>query len=245
MWWRKHKQVEIPAWIESVQEKLERLRLKDATFARFGAFKHQYQLGAPLSKQELADAERWYQIQLPQDYREFLLYLGNGGAGPGYGLNRFGVLKTPIVNRAPRREIVVEDKSSTSTYSTWAFEESFYDEMENLRLDPSSLQRPFPLTHAWQMPSEDVSEDDDELDHWWTQTVDPIFSDGQFELCHHGCGQKDKLIVCGEEAGAVWCFDEQDMESVAPYGYSLLSEQVPKRRCSFRKWYEDWLCDTL
>lgn len=49
-------------------------------------WQHQYQLGPCLTEAQVGDFERQYHITLPDDYRRFLLEVGHGGAGPGYGL---------------------------------------------------------------------------------------------------------------------------------------------------------------
>jgi hypothetical protein len=48
--------------------------------------KHRYHLSPPLAEAEVAKFEAEYRIDLPADYRLFLLEIGNGGAGPGYDL---------------------------------------------------------------------------------------------------------------------------------------------------------------
>jgi hypothetical protein len=42
----------------------------------------------PCQKSELAAFESTNRIGLPNDYRQFLAMIGNGGAGPFYGLAR-------------------------------------------------------------------------------------------------------------------------------------------------------------
>lgn len=39
-----------------------------------------------LTETQVAEFEHEYGVKLPEDYREFLLRIGNGGPGPGYGL---------------------------------------------------------------------------------------------------------------------------------------------------------------
>jgi len=67
---------------------LERLRAADTTLRVFGSRQHRYSLGPTLSEGELVAFELANRIRLPNDYRHFLARLGNGGAGPYYGLER-------------------------------------------------------------------------------------------------------------------------------------------------------------
>lgn len=47
------------------------------------------ELGPVLSGTLLEDFERRHGVKLPPEYRQFLLHVGNGGSGPGYGLDTF------------------------------------------------------------------------------------------------------------------------------------------------------------
>jgi len=47
---------------------------------------HRYQLDPTLDEEAIASFESRHNIRLPEDYRAFLLHLGNGGAGPYCGL---------------------------------------------------------------------------------------------------------------------------------------------------------------
>lgn len=58
----------------------------DPRHKRFGAAAHRYQLRAPIAEARLVEIEAAAGVQLPPDYRDFLLELGDGGAGPYYGL---------------------------------------------------------------------------------------------------------------------------------------------------------------
>src|SRR5437016_4283502 len=69
-----------------VKEKLDRLRQKDAAFQVFGADQHEYRLNPCLTEAQIQKFERAYEITLPPDYRAFLMEVGNGGAGPYYGI---------------------------------------------------------------------------------------------------------------------------------------------------------------
>ena len=69
-----------------IHERLQQLASLDPTFQAFGAAEHQYQLNPCLTIQDISAIESQYGIQLPEDYVWFLSQVGNGGAGPFYGL---------------------------------------------------------------------------------------------------------------------------------------------------------------
>jgi uncharacterized protein (TIGR02996 family) len=67
--------------------KLERLRRADRSFAVFGAEEHRYQLEPCLTKDAVVSFEQRLGVQIPGEYRAFVLRVGNGGAGPEYGVH--------------------------------------------------------------------------------------------------------------------------------------------------------------
>ncbi len=75
-----------PAWAKRILKLLEQAKAKDSDFARFGAYSHQYRLSPPASEETIQEFEAREGIRLPEEYRDFLLFVGNGGAGPYYGL---------------------------------------------------------------------------------------------------------------------------------------------------------------
>ena len=85
--------------IENLKILLAQMKVEDPNFRVFGAERHQYELGPPLTETELQGFEQKHQIALPEDYRIFLkeagngsirhdskYFMGNAGAGPFYGL---------------------------------------------------------------------------------------------------------------------------------------------------------------
>ena len=75
-----------PAWVKRILKLLEQAREKDPDFARFGAYSHQYKLAAPAGEEAIRKFEGQQGVRLPEEYRDFLTFIGNGGAGPYYGL---------------------------------------------------------------------------------------------------------------------------------------------------------------
>lgn len=75
-----------PAWVKRILKFLEQARAKDPDFVRFGAYSHQYKLAAPAGEETIWKFEEQQGVRLPEEYRDFLMFIGNGGAGPYYGL---------------------------------------------------------------------------------------------------------------------------------------------------------------
>jgi hypothetical protein len=55
-----------------------------------GGRRPRYQLNPPLAPAKVEAFERRWNIKLPESYRTFIIDVGNGGAGPYYGLYRLG-----------------------------------------------------------------------------------------------------------------------------------------------------------
>ncbi|MGG4103664.1 HEAT repeat domain-containing protein [Paenibacillus lautus] len=73
-----------------VREKLKQAAAADPNCQVFGARIHQYRLYEPLRQAELAQFEQQHGVKLPDAYRVFLTEIGNGGAGPYYGIHPLG-----------------------------------------------------------------------------------------------------------------------------------------------------------
>jgi len=69
-----------------VRASLTRLAETDPSYARFGAGTHRYQPGSSIDPARLDAIENETGARLPDDFRAFLLDLGEAAAGPGYGL---------------------------------------------------------------------------------------------------------------------------------------------------------------
>jgi hypothetical protein len=76
------------AQLTRIKAKLARLKRKDKDRVVFGAAKHNYRPGPVKTNAELKGFEAKYSITLPAGYLEFLRTIGDGGAGPYYGLEQ-------------------------------------------------------------------------------------------------------------------------------------------------------------
>ncbi|MCA8912982.1 MAG: hypothetical protein KDB82_14880 [Planctomycetes bacterium] len=69
-----------------MRDRIDKLAAADPDRHIFGAGIHDYALRPVLSAERLAEIESAAGVKLPSDYVEFITTVGNGGAGPGYGL---------------------------------------------------------------------------------------------------------------------------------------------------------------
>lgn len=193
---------------------LRRLREADRELRVFGASAHHYKLEPPLPEAAVCKWEKDHGVELPADYRAFLLELGNGGAGPFHGLFPLG-----------------QWDGSGSGLEPW---EHF----------AGLLRSPFPHDAAWNLPAsrleppEDFKSDEEE-DAWNTALDDeyyaPALLAGAFWICHHGCALRTALVVTGPERGNVWFDGRADNSGIAPH----VDDRGQHR--SFGEWYMNWL----
>ncbi len=73
-----------------VRELLAQVAAADPELAQFAASGHRYRLNPPVDEATLARAETAIGAPLPDDYRHFVCDIGDGGAGPYYGVLPLG-----------------------------------------------------------------------------------------------------------------------------------------------------------
>jgi len=72
--------------ISRIKSKLGQAKKTDNKLEVFGADSHKYKLNPVINPKELDEFESLHKVRLPEDFRLFLMELGNGGAGPYYGI---------------------------------------------------------------------------------------------------------------------------------------------------------------
>lgn len=140
----------------------------------FGANGHRFVLNAPLPDAEVLAFEQHHGITLPADYRHFLTQIGNGGAGPCYGIFPLGQM-----DHGPRK------------FKPW--QDGYV----------GVLSKPFPFQEAWNGPPlADPDEYERQLKAFEEQYNARV--NGAFPICDKGCGMYVWLVVTGGEAGYLW-----------------------------------------
>jgi hypothetical protein len=188
----------------------------------FGSQMHGFRTHPPLSDDDVREFEQAHRITLPAEYRGFLIHVGNGGAGPAYGLFKLGEMDD---NRG---------------HAPWREGGGFV----------GVLSRPFPHTGPWNDLSGRPAQDDEremaedpEYEAEWEQWEEEYFSPAQvcgaIPICHLGCALRLWLVVTGPEAGHVWCDDRADHGGLYPL------EQGGSPRLTFLRWYRSWLDEAM
>ncbi|MCE5229024.1 SMI1/KNR4 family protein [bacterium] len=191
--------------------------LKRAKPKVFGADSHEFKLHPPVPEYEIAGFVQDHHIELPQEYRNFLMRCGRGGAGPYYGLFDFHMMDNGF------------------GHVKWNEGGDFV----------GTLSRPFPFTEPWndlsKHPADELLERDcDEYDRQM-QVFDQCYwapIDGAIPICHLGCALRHWLVVTGPEAGHVWADHRAEEGGLFPVTNS-------GERVTFLGWYRAWLDKAL
>jgi len=164
--------------LQSMRRKLDALRDLDPHGDVFGAERHRHRLNPPLTAELVRAFEDEFGAPLPPDYAAFVTQLGDGGAGPGYGVHTLAEIAAGLR----------------------AIEEDCVGHGEPFR----RLDDPFPFTaeHAksfegrWREASGLAPPDGD------TYNVP-----GALVLGTYGCANDAYLVVTGDLRGTVWRTD--------------------------------------
>ncbi|GAB3517516.1 SMI1/KNR4 family protein [Emticicia fontis] len=202
--------------LERIKEKLEQLKRLDKRFIVFGSQKHRYKLNQVISSDKIQQFENTYKITLPAEYVAFMTTIGNGGAGPCYGLEPF-------------ENCLFDDLDYKSPDSLLNPSKPF------LHTQPWNME--FIAT---------VDEKANEAEYWKERTAfeEQYFAkeqmNGTIAICNCGCALNLNLVINGEEFGNIWIDDRGSDNGIFPS-----SELENKDRTTFLDWYELWLDNSL
>jgi hypothetical protein len=202
---------------EKIRRDLQRLHLSKKARKVFGAETHQFRLNSPLSEKEVCAFEKHHGIQLPDDYRTFLLRVGNGGAGPDYGLFKLGEM-----DDGPDFDSFIGDLSQPFLHT---------EAWNDLTGEPDEL--PDDADEEIEAEYERQLEAFDEV--YWN----PHIMDGAIPICHQGCALRLWLVVSGPEKGNIWEDNRADTAGIKPL------QTDTKTRFTFLEWYRAWLDEAL
>ncbi|MEH1899912.1 MAG: SMI1/KNR4 family protein [Nostoc sp.] len=210
-----------------LKKKLTQLAILDATFEVFGSETHQYQFKPCLSDKDIQVFESRYNITLASEYRNFLLEVGNGGAGPGYGLSGLSGVEN---------EDIIPEKLYQENYEI--------------------LSKPFLLTEAWNDLDLIVKNNTGFIANG-DAYFDDKFIQGSLTITNYGCGIYAMLVITGEQSGKIWIDDRTNDNGIYPASLTFCHafhdinpddfypDRDEEQPLSFYDWYEDWLNRSL
>jgi hypothetical protein len=172
-----------------------------------------------LAEGDVLAFERGHNVRLPTEYRHFLTAVGNGGAGPYYGIFPLGKMD-----------------GLGGSIESWT--EGFI----------GVLAEPFLFTDDWndlqEMPSDELRQADEQeyerrLDQFESRYWGSSLMNGAIPICHEGCALRVWLVVTGPQAGHLWHDGRSDYSGLKPLRLADGS------RATFSTWYGEWLEDAL
>lgn len=202
--------------IGRIKQKLFLLQDWDTKKQIFGAGSHNYKLEKTLSINEINFFENEHKIQLPEDYVSFLINIGNGGAGPFYGVEKLqDVLFSDLDFKDPDSLLNPSEPFTHSGPWNMVFSPTV-SETENEKIYYS------------------------ELDSFYEDYGGNNRLQGVIRICNLGCGHAVNLVVKGPEKGFLWTDSR-----ISDAGIYPSVELGNTDKISFLDWYELWLDNSL
>ena len=203
----------------AIVQRLAEAAQRDRNRKVFGALGHHYKLNPTLAVSVIGAFEKLKGLSLPEDYRHFITEIGNGGAGPYYGVLPFG---KDDDDRDWECGGLVGDLSQPFPHQlAWNQSDSFW-EGQPKPLPKMSLEEEDKLWETW---------DNVMQEHYWN----PSIMNGAIPICHKGCALRQWLVINGEQHGFVWNDHRVDKRGIAP-----ILDQTGNP-VTFGDWYMEWL----
>jgi hypothetical protein len=178
--------------LERIKNKIAQLKKLDRNYALFGSVKHKYQLNPTLSIDKIREFELTHNIFLPNGYANFLTHIGNGGAGPFYGLE-------PLENAL--------------------FDDLDYKRPDSLLNPGKPFPHTKPWNLQFQsLVDEDENEEEYEkqLSGFQEKYYNNEHMNGVIAICNFGCAVSLNLVVNGQEYGNIWTDDRGSDNGIYP-----------------------------
>ncbi len=174
---------------EEVEQILAQARDMDPNLKMHGASEHQYKLKPPVDLAFVRAVEEEYHFRLPEDYVQFITEVGDGGAGPGYGLYSFGFYHTQAKSA---REAKLRDSY-----------------LHGLSKDPQLqlLEPDLDVLKYFCILEESYKQNTEKYFRAGSFNHDNDTPNGFFHLGTYGCARDYGLITCGERYGQIFIYD--------------------------------------
>lgn len=163
----------------------------DKKFEMFGTSTHKYKLNPPIQASFVRSIEEKYGFTLPEDYFHFITEVGDGGAGPDYGIQSFTKFLTEGVDSYSKR---YWEEYHYSLAKPFVPRTMIADEVEEFSIATKEAYERNPNNYF-------IYEENDE-----TKFCDTA---GFYTLGTHGCQWDFGLIITGDKRGQVFDTDNE------------------------------------
>lgn len=237
---------------EQVQQKLHRLARQDTAFKAPCSSSHRYRLKPVATEAEVESVEGRYGVRLPDDYREYVLKLANGGAGPYHGIYPVGYYEY-LGEWHPWGEgpFAISPATPFALREAWNLPAAYMADtdadvpLEAKREAVECLAR---AGISLPQPSGKVVGKNPFTDEPIVETIDVLITNaaysndlmnGTIPIATQGCNLGVSLVVSGAERGSIWYDLRADSEGIVP------ASRPGSPRLTFSEWYDAWLNDSL
>lgn len=205
--------------IPKIEAVLHQARRWDMDFPLFGSHSHAHLFQPPLP---VEDAEAWeelMEVRLPEDYRLYLTRLGNGGAGPAYGIASFrcplqDCLREPAVFSDDQ-----EERFNDLARRWYAYSNEDEDQLYRAYCEQTSEERRMNCCDWSEARYRFVEK----------TVIHFLFKSGQLFIANQGCSQDIYLLLSGSHRG--FCHGSSE-----EYDYSYPFWYQPSNRRAAITW---------
>ncbi len=194
---------------------LNEARKMDKKCEMFGASRHRYALNPPIRASFVRGVEERYEFKLPEDYFYFITEIGDGGAGPDYGIY-------PFVSLVEQR-----DNPRAQEYAV-AYRQSLSKEFTPRQMRADEVDEFSIVTREYYEKNPERYFVFDEL----LETDVLCDTNGFLTLGTHGCQWDFGMVVSGERHGHIFDTDNEG-------GFGLMACSFEE---FYQNWL-DWILD--
>lgn len=175
----------------------------DPKFEMFGVSMHQYKLNPPIDLSFVREIEKNYHFLLPEDYVQFITEVGDGGAGPDYGIIGFG-------------NFLMKAESPGAEKFREAYRCSLTKPLQLCPMELNEVEEYYAFSkEAYKKNPENYFVEIGEFNEYTL-----CDTNGYFGLGTHGCQWDFGLITAGERRGQVFDTDNQGGYKFVAYSFS-------------------------
>lgn len=234
-------------FIKEIKDKLKELKCNDPHYKIFGSSEHKYEMAPPLTREQVHEIEKSNAIVLPSDYVDFLVSVGNGGAGKDYRMYslekaiEYGKFDRPftgvdeLLNEAGTKYWLKDRQTLLNHHGNklqLEFRKHNFEQLETIDLFRKAEELQLNLTENqfYWIYNEITLRDPFDYNNIYLE-VDLNLINGYIDVFPHGCGHVASLVVKGKSWG--------EIIEIGADG------QLGKTDMNFTEYYLNWLNESL